>query len=375
MIFNSKMKSCTIFLLAVGLLYIIVSVAPPPVKSQENVQERSTRHYSIDGDEVTFDVDDQHNATFHAYGNVLLTFEVGENLWVLEAEMVEFSGELDENDHLVPRYAHAQGDINLTGPALTLTAPGSIDIVITALSASSDSTDFTITALSVTTDSTDIHVIFADGELTTDSLVLNEILENNVSRTIVDTDIQTVATLRLTETTTVEENGESIGNIFSSLVFDFANITVETVRTQFILIDHQAVSLDCPDPTIVRTDQNTLSMSRAYITFDPDTLEGPDGVELLVGEDTHVKAAYLYLEYPPEGGMKVEFNGCPPGIPMPVDPEQAFLVTITNPAGTFSAEIINVTVNPDGTLKINAIGRACFELPVRLIQDSDTSEE
>ena len=371
---NSKMKSCAGFLLAVGLLCIIGSVSSLPVKSQENILE-SPRHYSIIGDEVTFDVDDQHNATFHAYGNVLLTFELGGDLWVLEAEVVEFSGELNEDDYLIPRYAHARGDINLTGPALILTAPGSIDIDITALSVSGDPTDFKITALSVTTDSTDIHVIFADGELITDSLVLNEILENNVSQTIVDTDIQTVATLRLTETTTAEENGGSVGNIFASLVFDFANITVETVRTQFVLIDHQAASLDCPDPTIVRTDQNTLSMPRAHITFDPDTLEGPDGVELRVGEDTHVNAAYLYLEYPPEGGMNLEFTGCPPGFPLPVDPEYSFPVTITNPVGTFSAESINVTVNLDGTLKINAIGRACFELPVGQLKDSETSEE
>lgn len=372
---NSKMKSCTGFLLTVGLLCIIVSVSPLPVKSQENVLESSPRHYSIDGDEVTFDVDDQHNATFHATGNVMLTFDVGDNLWVLEAEVVEFSGKLDEDDNLVPYYAHAQGDINLTGPAIILTAPGSIDIDITALSDSSDSTDFDITALSVTSDSTDIHVIFADGELITDSLELKEILGNNVSQTIVDTDIRTVATLRLTETTMAEDNGASEGNIFASLIFDFADITVETVRTQFILIDHQAVSLDCPDPTIVRTDQSTLTMPSAYITFDPDTLEGPDGVDLLVGQDTHVKAAYLYLEYPPEGGMNIEFIGCPPGILPPDDPEQPFLVTITNPAGAFSAGIINITVNLDGTLKINAIGRACFEIPVGNLKDSNTSEE
>ena len=88
-----------------------------------------------------------------------------------------------------------------------------------------------------------------------------------------------------------------------------------------------------------------------------------------MGDDTEVEADFLNLVYPENGGMVVEFTGlCAPPFPgiTPV-PDQR--VRITHPAGIFTADLITITINPDGTRKIHATGCASIEIPLENIED------
>lgn len=325
-----------------------------PSFAQENAAPATPPLYSIDGDEVFIESDDSGSTHFYAEGNAVLNYITDGASWTLEADVVQFVGEKNTVGRIIPLLAHAAGNISLTGPTITVTAPGSIEV--------------NIAERWVISDSENIHLIFEDGDLITDFLEIHEtILDDGVIETVVDTDISTIAILQLSDIISSESDNISQANIFSSLKFDFSKITIETTKIKFILVDNRPSELDCPERTIVRTDRNTLIMPVAGITFDPNTLEGPEGVELMVGEDTKVTAGYIYLEYPPEGGMNVDFLGCPPGATLAAYSAASPRVTITNPVGTFTASSIKVTVNPDGTNRVVASGRACFEIPMDIM--------
>ncbi|MFH1516170.1 MAG: hypothetical protein ABIG42_12015, partial [bacterium] len=164
---------------------------------------------------------------------------------------------------------------------------------------------------------------------------------------------------------------ESSGNIFGSLRFDFSQITIDTERTSLIVVDGELVSLECPDPTYVTTAENTLTMPSCALTFNPPSLNVTEGIELLVGDETKVDAGSLILSYPDEGNMFVQFSGDASFNPdNPEIYEGMPLVTITHPAGIFSAACITIFVHDDGTHRIEANGTACFEIPLTVLTNT-----
>ncbi|MCX6647306.1 MAG: hypothetical protein NTY09_13250, partial [bacterium] len=263
----------TIWIVAAVVGIFILSIIP--AISQENQNSGAPPLYSIDGDEVYIESDDAGSTHFFAEGHAVLTYIAGDETWTLSAEKVEFIGEKDAGGRIIPHLANAEGNINLLGPNIAVTAPGSIEV--------------NILDKWVISDSENIHIVFQDGDLTTDSLEIHETSgDDGVKETVVNTDIRTVAILQLSEIMPPESGTGTEGSIFGSLKFDFSEITIETSKIEFEIIDNRASTLNCSEETKVTSNRNTMTMPRARITFNPDTLEGPDGVELLVGEDTTV---------------------------------------------------------------------------------------
>ena len=302
-------------------------------------------HYTLDGDNILIETDSTDTRHLHAEGNVLLTYTTEENHWTLSADEVEFTENLP-----AIQLATAEGNIHLTGSDLTITAPGKM----------------TLDLLEgwMKFDSTDIELSYPNGHLVTDSLEIREEIGTDDNATVVYTDIRTVAVYNLStsEIMTGPASPDSSGSIFGSLRFDFSEITIETIQTQLTLIDGEPALLDCPDPTTITSSANTLEMPSCSLTFDPPTLHGNTGVELFIGEEINVSADFLTLTYPESGGMVVEFTGLSASDPENADAGQR--VIISHPAGTFSADMITITVREDGTNRVHASGRASFEIPL-----------
>jgi len=322
--------------------------------------------YNLTGDDVSINVDENGARHLVAEGNVLLVYTIGEETWTLSAETIEFVEELDDDGHPVSQVAYAESMINLTGPDVTITAPGRMEVDVLQRSVHSNSED--------------IHMVFPDGELTTDSL---EIIEetrtddygNEMLAAVINTAVRTEATYHLAGTeifsTSIDE--ETDENIFGSLRFDFRSISIDTERTVLVFIDNKPYKLDCPDPAVVTTTRNRLVMPSCTISFDPRSLVANYGIDLYVGDETVVSAGALILSYPNETAMEIKFMGCSPedGNPAVTDEK----VTISNPAGTFTASMITVTVQEDGSHRVEAVGGACFELPINHYIESTEPDE
>lgn len=349
------MKTAIKILAAIAGFYILLSL---PVMSQEIQTSGAAPLYTIHGDEVYIESDDAGLTHFYAEGHAVVTYFVRGETWTLSAEKIEFVGMRDAGSRVTPHLANATGDVSLVGPNISVTAPGSLEV--------------NILERWVLSDSENIHIVFPDGDLTTDYLEIHETSgEGGITQTVVDTDVRTVAILQLSDIMPPGPQSGSQGSIFGTLKFDFSEITIETSKIELVIIENRASSIECPEETTVSTYRSTLMMPRATILFDPNILEGPDGVELLVGGDTNVHAGYFQMLYPPEGGLRVEFLGCPPGTAQPREGGTTVggsdcRVMITNPVGIFSASEITVIVNPDGTNRVRAAGNARFELPMEM---------
>ncbi len=314
--------------------------------------------YTLDGDTVFIEVDDNGARHFYAEGNVVLTYYNDDDPWILTAGKIEFIEALNESGNPFQRVAYAEEDLHLTGPGVTMTAPGRMEVDILNRTATSESED--------------IHIEFEGGSLTTQWVGMHEeVLINGDRATIINTDKGTVATYNLaaSEMFRETEDRESTGSIFSDLTFDFAQITIETSYTILAIIDGEPAWFDCLDPTVITSENNTLVMPSCYLTFDPPTLKSETGVKLHIGEDIEVGADFLTLEYPLSGGMSVEFIGLCAVDPITAEPDQR--VTITHPAGIFSADRLTITVNDDGTHRVHATGCASFEIPLDSFSESD----
>jgi hypothetical protein len=315
--------------------------------------------YTISGDQVLIEVDESGARHLYADGNVLLSYALQNDEWTLSAAKVEFIEQLpSEGEEILPvQTAYAEGNIVLTGAQITLTAPGSITV--------------DLIARTVVSDSDDIHLAFPDGEIETDNLAIRQ---EGAEAYMIETAERTVAQYSLSSSIFYTEvpGDTSSESFFGSLRFDFSTITMETERTQLQIAGNRPTSLICPDPAVITTSTNRLTMPSCNLGFDPPTLSGDSGAELAIGRDTVLSAGTLLLTYPEEGGMYVEFAGCAPG-----DGEETGLperVTITHPAGIFSAGSITVEVHEDGTSKIHASGDACFEVPLVTFTDIATEE-
>jgi hypothetical protein len=336
----------------ISLLLISLLISGGAVLSQVFRLPHDPVDYSLDGDEVTIEGDGERS--LHAVGNVRLDFVWDGDPWSLSAGELDLVETMDEDGEPTGQTAYAEGNIEIHGPDITFTAPGAIDVDLIARHMQSDSQD--------------IHIIFPGGDLTTNRLEVTESTDSEgqsvmqvdtAESTIVNYDLSESDIYSGTQSTAQEES------VFGSLRFDFSTITMETASTSMEIVDNTPVRLDCPDTTTVTTSTNTLSMPSCALTFNPPTLEGDDGVELSIGEDTRVEAGSLILTYPPEGGMFVRFSGIPADESQTSDlPER---VTIHNPAGTFSAACITIEVRQDGTNRIHATGSACFEIPLTSI--------
>ncbi len=341
------------------LSHLVVSIFIPltlafPLVAQDAPPATKPALYTLDGDDITIESDESGARRLQAQGNVLLTYSFDGDVWVLSAGFIEYierSEILEGQERFAEQRAVAEGNIELEGPGLSLAAPGSITVDLLAKRLESDSND--------------IHLVFENGELTTDKLEMRAIAtEGDSNVVIVDTDERTVAVYDLGGLVNDIElpDEEEEGNLFGSLRFDFRTITVETERTRLTVEDGKPILLECLDRSVVTSASNTLTMPSFRLSFDPPTLTGTGGIDLLIGEETVIEAASLSITYPPDGGMYAELAG---GViyesPAEGVPEQ---VTIRNPAGTFCADRITIEVNQDGTQRISASGSAMFEIPI-----------
>jgi hypothetical protein len=298
-----------------------------------------------------------------AQGDVVLTYSYDHEIWTLSAGNVEFTETYETLDdgtrNYTSRIAVADENIRLEGPGVSLAAPGSmtVDIINRHL----------------VSDSEDIHLLFENGELTTDYIeITGQPTGNGNDVYLVTTDKSTTAVYNLASFQNVislPETGDGSstqdsGSLFGSLRFDFNIITIETTGISLTVENGNPVILECSDQSVITSASNTLTMPSFNIQFDPPALVGNDGVVLTIGEDTEVEAAALSISYP-ESEMHVEFMGSvESGEPAPGLPER---VTIRHTAGTFSADAITIDLNSDGTQSIHATGDATFEIPLSTI--------
>jgi len=346
-----------------GYLYIFLPMALallPCFHAQVSSQELapSPAQYTLDGDNLLIETDESGARHFYADGNVRMTYRIGDDAWALSAAKVEFVERLETVDQRpVPLFqeVYAERDIDLAGAGIQVATAGKITVNLIERWMKSESSD--------------ILVSFEDGDLLASSLEIHE--EASGVSTIVNTFEKTVAHYTLSSFELFGNAPEPTGeSVFGSLKFDFSRITIETADTRLEIADGEPVRLDCPHPTTVTSGRNTLTMPSCYLTFDPPTLHGDQGARFQIGEDTRVDADLLTLTYPEEGGMIARFAGLSTDETLPGSEHR---VTISHPAGTFRADTITITINPDGTNKVEATGRASFEMPLE-IQGKDSAE-
>lgn len=329
-----------------------------PLFAQDEPAEPAVYH--LDGDDIRME-GTRFDRQIHAVGNVLFAYTIDGDNWTLSAVEVEYFEQWedleDESQVTLAQKAVATGDIELTGPGVQLTAPGSITI--------------DLLEKHLVSDSEDIYLYFENGEVVTDSLEIRAIEDDVI---IAETDVRTVAIYSLSDFVTNDDaRSDDESNLFGSLKFDFNEITIETVRTSLRIENGEPVVLECADPSTITSATNTLTMPSFSLYFDPIMLVGNEGVDLLIGENTRVNAAALAISYP-DHGMTVKILGAVVN-ETAVDglPEQ---VSIVHPAGTFCANSIVIEVNADGTQRIHATGCATFEIPIlELLEGSEEEVE
>jgi hypothetical protein len=338
------------------LLFLIFINISSPVSPQETPAEAN--RYTLDGDNILIEVDESGARHLDAEGNVVLTYAMRNDVWTIHADTIEFVESVDDAGNPLTQTAHAQGNIVLNGNEITVTAPGVLDVDVMGRRMQSDSPD--------------IRVQFPNGELDTEKLV---IYEESPDAVVVETSVSTEATYIFSDTSEAQPGTEAerSGSIFSDLTFDFSRINIETESTRLEITNGEPVRLDCPDPTVVTSNDNKLKMPSSYILFNPPTLRANDGAELSIGENIIVHSDFLTLTYPESGGMDVVFTGM-----CAVNHDDQFAnqrVTVTHPAGTFSSDVLEITVNDDGTHRIHASGCASFEIPISSIEGIPVEEE
>jgi len=327
---------------------------PVPIPVQDEIT--GPIKYNLDGDDILIDYYETGISKFTADGNVSLMYTFDGTTWTLSTDHVELTASTENNDHANPLNAVADGNVFMTDGAMSFTTDGRIDI------------DFNKRLIE--SDSESVIIEFRDGTVTTENISIQEVTEgtgdNLTTMDFIQTFGQTNATIRLADSGFLDGNAFSntTGSMFGSLTLNFSEVEIETTDSTMEMVNGDPFKISFPNQTVVMSSDNTLAMPSCEITFDPPTLKGNDGVELSVGEDTSVVADFLNLIYPQTGNnfMYVEFIGlCSPPYPeiVPI-PEQR--VIILNPDGTFTADIITITINRDGTRRIVATGCASFEM-------------
>jgi len=319
--------------------------------------------YTLDGTDITIDYFETGISRMTADGDVLLTYTLYETTWTLSADHVELNVVTENHDTAMPLSAVAEGNIFLTDEKVSFTADGSLKI------------DFM--QHFIKSDSDSVYIDFENGSLVADNIEIWEFTEgdaeNRVSRVVVRTFGHTNAWIQLADSGLDNNNvfASTSESMFGALTFNFSEVQIQTVDSTLEILDGDAHSLDFPNSTIVSSNENTLTMPSCGITFNPPTLKSDEGVELVVAENTSVVADFLTIIYP-EGGaeyMYVEFTGlCLPPYPE-ITPIADQRVKITHPDGTFSADLITVTINRDGTRKVFATGCASFEVYLKNIEE------
>jgi len=359
-------------ILAVTCLLSVVQAVPG--HSQEEVLHFPDPgsfpiRYNLDGDDIRIDYFEQGISRFIADGSVTLVYAFENTRWSLAADHVELNAVTENMDSAMPLTATASGNVCLTDGTVVFTTDGKLYI------------DFNKRLIA--SDSDQVFMEFEFGTLTTGNIRIMEFLEgdpdNLISRIIVQTCGDTAAYIELADSDLVDDTilASTSQSMFGSLTFDFSEVDITTTDAKFEIVNGEPSCLDFPNPTVAASSETELVMPSCGITFDPPTLVGNDGVELSMGEETSVTADFLTIVYPISSAsfMDVEFRGlCSPPFPelTPV-PEQR--VTISHPDGTFTANIIRITLNMDGTRKVFATGCASFEVFVEdleeVLQDDD----
>lgn len=337
-------RIATTFLILL-LVFLNISLAAYPQEIPV-----SLNRYTLDGDTVFIEEDESGARHFYAEGNVVLTYIIEGESWILEAGKVEFIEEVDSDGVPVARTAIAEEDVLISGQSISISTPGTLNL--------------DILENRIETDSPDIHVWFPNGKLVTEHLL---IYEDSPDHYFVETSISTEATYILSESPLPSAGRtERSGSIFGDLTFDFSEITIETERTRLELIDGEPYRLDCPDTTIVTSNGNTIRLPVSHLTFAPPTLQADNGAELLIDPDIRVSSDLLTLTYPESGGMEVIFTGL-----CAANPEGPFAdqrVVVSHPAGIFSSDVLEILVDENGTHRIHATGCASFEIPLGSIE-------
>jgi len=336
-------------------------VDPIPITIPEGIT--SPIKYNLDGDDIFIDYYETGISKFTADGNVSLMYSFDGTTWSLSADHVELTASTENNDNAIPLNAVADGNVFMTDGAMSFTTDGRIDI------------DFSKRLIE--SESESVIIEFRDGTVTTENISIQEVSEgtgdNPTTRDFIQTFGQTNATIRLADSGFLGDTALSnpSGSMFGSLTLNFSEVEIETTDSTMEMVNGDPFMISFPNRTTVMSSDNTLTMPSCEITFDPPTLKGNEGVELSVGEDTSVVADFLNLIYPQTGNnfMYVEFIGlCSPPYPdiVPV-PDQR--VKILNPDGTFTADIITITINRDGTRRIVATGCASFEMYLQNLEE------
>ena len=314
--------------------------------------------YNLSGDNLLIENDESGGRHVRAEGNVHLVYVLGDDVWQLSAGTVDYV-ESTVQTEIIAQEATASGDVEISGPGITVSTPGAIDV------------DFLQRNLRSSTGRT--TAVLRNSEITTDNLeiVQNESPSGETELTV-KTSGYTNATYTLNQGTqaSTRSQGVTSGGIFGSLDFDLSRISIETRRTILLVRNGEPVRLDCPDQSVITSSTNKFTLPSCSIDFNPTVLTGGDGVEIEVAGSALVKAGSFRFGYPPEGGMFMELS-CSPSAPSgqlgdQVDPSMCLpdRVTITQGDAVFYADSILLSVKPDGSRRIEARGGTRLEIAV-----------
>jgi hypothetical protein len=344
-----------------------------PSYAQDNVTPRDPVDYSINGDNVQINFnEDSGEGLLHADGNVIITFAYGVEEWEIHADVADIRYQVDPDDDSVyfRQEMEASGNVLAIGPGIEMELPGMVFV--------------DLLNGKLTTDSETVNFKFENGHLSTGYL---EVVRVTPEEPPVESEAdekysydvhargQTSLTYDLSREIPANWNIDSSldNNIFGSLMFDFSQVTVETIDADLTIRNEEPGNLNCRNESIIHATGAVLTLPSFTLNFNPRYLTCDSGVEILVGEESTITAGSIRVEYPEEGGMFVTLEGS-----FSLDPEIADLmkyVRIVNPLATFEAAIIEIVVMPDGSQKVTASGGAKFEMEVgELIGAGDNTE-
>jgi hypothetical protein len=348
----------------VAIILFVLSALLPVYAQQNGISKNGS--YNISGDNVYAETDDSGTRHLKADGNVHLTYVTADSTWQLSADAIEYV-EKTENKIVIVQTAEASGNVEIAGPGIAVTTPGnvSVDILAGKLVCDGDS----------------IHATFENGEITTSHLEITMVVTpEGKQQYTVDTSVHTTGSYTLTKEYLpgVVASGNSQSSLFGALDFDFAEINLDTTRTTLLIVDGDPVRLDCPEPSVITSASNKLTLPSCGITFNPTVLSGADGVQIDIGEaEVVIKAGSFRFSYPPEGGMYMELScspTAPSGTDNAVDPAVCMpdRVTITHGTAVFYADVLTVRVTKDGAKRVEASGNTKLETTMgELMQSGD----
>jgi hypothetical protein len=164
-------------------LLIILLFLSPAFAQQNGISKNGS--YTISGDNVFGETDDAGVRHVKADGNVHLTYVTGNSTWQLSSDSIEYI-EQTKDKAVVVQTADASGNVEISGPGITVTTPGNV---------SAD-----ILAGKLVCDGNSIHAIFENGKINTNHLEITiTTTPEGRQKFIVDTSVHTTGSYILTK--------------------------------------------------------------------------------------------------------------------------------------------------------------------------------